>query len=302
MNEDGTPIVEQEANIEEPSTENISAADGGVGTTPDEVAELLNLPKPEKVEEEEEIDEDAEAAKAAEEAEAKEQAAKTEQEKAAADAKKAEDEAAKKTTTETAANEDVPTFELEVEDANGEKVTLKPGDKLEDVLKDFEPKNNGQIFQIIDDLHQLRAEKEKYDADAKVKAEEEAHTTALQEINDGWNKEIEALQGDKRIPVTTDDKHSERVDEVFKFMGEENAKREEDGRPFIRSFEDALDKLELRESKEAEAKKAKEEKELTKKKGAMVGGSSAPATSGAPVYKGGARNANEAIRHMGLLK
>lgn len=289
MNEDGTPIEENPA--DEPSTANIPASEGGETTTPEEVAELLHLEKPAPAEEEQEDEEDSEEPETPEEPEEPET---PENPETPPTPEKPEP------TPETP--EEAPTFELEVEDVNGEKFTLKPGDKLEDVLKDFEPKSNGQIFQIIDDLHQLRADKEKYDADAKVKAEEEAHATALKEINDSWDKEIEALQGSKRIPVTTDGKRSERVDEVFKFMGEENDKRAEDGRPFIRSFEDALDKLELKESKEAAAKKDKEEKELAKKKGAMVGGSSAPATSGAPVYKGGARNANEAIRSMGLIK
>jgi hypothetical protein len=67
------------------------------------------------------------------------------------------------------------------------------------------------------------------------------------------------------------------------------------------SFEDGLDKLELREHREKQVEATKEAKQATRKKGGMVGGSSAPATSGGPVYKGGARNANQALSSMGIL-
>lgn len=283
MNEDGTPIETQE-----PSTDNIPTSEGGETTTPEEVAELLHLDKPAPIEEEEpEVPEEPETPEETEQPEAPD---------------KPETQGAEKPTPTTDEAPEVPAFELVVEDTNGDKFTLKPGDNLEEVLKEFEPKSNGQIFKIIDDLQQLRADKAKYDTEQETKAAEDAHAAALKEINDSWDKEIETLQGSKRIPVTSDGSRPERVDEVFKFMGEENDKRADDGRPLLRSFEDALDKLELRESKEAESKKAKEEKDLTRKRGGLVGGSSAPATSGAPVYKGGARNANEAIRAMGLIK
>lgn len=297
MNEDGTPI--------EVSTDNIAAADGGVTTTPEEIAQLLNLPAPQKeVEAEEEAEEEEAVEKTPEELAAEKQA---EDDKLAAEederTKQAEAQAkTEKQPEKQTTQDDAPVFELEVEDANGEKYTLKPDDRLEDVLKDFEPKNNGQIFQIIDDLQKLRSEKTAFDEKTAQESEEAAHKAQIDEIQGGWNKEIEALQGQKRLEVTGDGKQSERVNEVFKFMGEENAKRMEDGRPLLSSFEDALDKLELRETREAEKQKAKEEKELQRKKGGMVGGSSAPVTNAGPVYKGGARNANEAIRSLGLLK
>jgi len=301
MNPDGTPIVEQEPNLEEPSTENISAADGGVGTTPDEVAELLNLPKPAVAADDEEVDEEAKA-----EAE-KAEALKAEEAKAAEDAKLESDRLEKEKADEAAklaaaGDADAPTFTLEIEDVNGEKITLNPDDDLEQALKDFEPKNNGQIFKILDDIHKLREDKAAYDQKQTADAAEAEKAEALSKINEGWDNEIKALQGDKRIPVSSDGKEDPRVKEVFDFMGKINDEREKDGRPPIRSFEDALDKLELQESKDAKIQKEKDEKDLAKKRGSVVGGSSAPATSGAPTYKGGARNANEAIRSLGLIK
>lgn len=301
MNEDGTTIVADPA--EEPSTDNIPASEGGESTTPEEVAELLHLDKPVATTDDDEVEETDEEkeAREAEEAEnarlAEEQEAK---DKEASDKLAAEEEA-KRVAAES--GEDEPQkFELEVEDVNGEKFTLKPGDDLEEVLKDFEPKNNGQIFKIIDDLNQLRDAKKAFDAAEATKTQEAEAEKQLADINAGWDKEISALQGTKRIPVTTDGKQPERVTQVFEFMGKENDKRVEDGRPLLRSFEDALDKLELQESKDEQAKKDKEEKELARKRGGIVGGSSAPATNGPPVYRGGARNANEALRQVGLIK
>jgi len=284
---------------EEISTENIKVEDGGVTTTPEEVAELLHLDKPakapEKTEEnEEESENETEEQKTAREAQ--EASDKVESDKVEADriSKEAED---KKPTEQT----DTPKFDLEVEDANGVKFNLKPGDDLETVLKDFEPKSNGQIFAILEKLNDLKSEKAKYDAEQSTKAQEAEHSERLVKIQSGWDSEIKSLQGQKRLELDTNGK-SERVDKVFDFMREENDKRIKDGRPLIQSFEDALDKMELRETKEEASKKAKEEKELARKKGSLVGGSSSPASSGAPVYKGGARNANEAARMLGLLK
>lgn len=289
MNSDGTPIESEEV-----STENIKAEDGGVTTTPEEVAELLNLKAPGKTEESDDEEESEETDDTNDTDNNNEDTDTTEDEEDI-------DVDTDKDDIKDTDGDEAPTFELEVEDVNGEKFTLKPGDDLETVLKDFEPKNNGQIFAILDKLHELKSQKAEYDKAQAEQAEEAQRAANVAEIQKGWDSEIKSLQGAKRLEVTTDGK-SERVDQVFKYMNEENDKRIKDGRPLIRSFEDALDKLELKETKETAANKAKEEKELTRKKGAMVGGSSAPATSGAPVYKGGARNSNEALRAMGILK
>lgn len=293
MNEDGTPIESEDV-----STDNISAENGGVTTTPDEVADILHLPK-QTVESEDEEDKEDES----EESEGdNESDGDKEEESDETDKPDEQIEDKADTSDKSDDNQDVPTFTLEVEDSLGEKFVLKPGDDLEEVLKDFEPKSNGQIFAILDKLNDLKIQKEAFDKEQAVKAQESETNQRMEAIQTGWNNEIKALQGAKRLEVTTDGKPSERVNEVFAYMGEENAKRAEDGRPLIQSFEDALDKLELKETKEAAAEKAKEEKELNRKKGGMVGGSSAPNTNSTPVYKGGARNSNEALRAMGILK
>lgn len=302
MNEDGTPI-EAAVEVADVSTDNISAADGGVTTTPEEVASVLNLPKVTVADDK--GDEDATDETDASDADDSADDAGDSTDSADDANTEAVVEPAEKVVETPVAPVDVASdtkqFELVVEDVNGEKITLKPGDDLEQALKDFEPKSNGQIFKIIDDFQQLRAEQKTFNDEQTTKAAEAEQAQELATIQSGWDKEIASLQGNKRVPVTVDGSANERVTQVFDFMGKENDARVADGRPLLRSFEDALDKLELRETKEAAAQAEKDAKELARAKGGVVGGSSAPATSGAPVYKGGARNANEALKSLGVI-
>jgi hypothetical protein len=277
MNEDGTPI---------------EAPEGGEAqtTTESEVLEIMGKTSAELEEtpaESEEVETpEAPVAEKTEEVEApKEETPKEEAPK---------EEAVVETPAET------PTFSVEVEDANGKKFTVTPDDNLEEVLAEFEPKNNGQVLQLMRDLDRLSGEKSKFEDSKAADEAEAAHAETISKIHESWDNEVTKLQGEKRLPL--DAKIEDRKAEVFKFMAEENDKRNEDGRPLLQSFEDALDKLELREGKEAKVAKAKAEKERTKQRGGLVGGSSAPATSGAPVYRSGsARNSNEALRELGLL-
>lgn len=270
----------------------------GESTTPEEVAQLLGLESP-KPDEGAGADKDDETGDEGADASADDGGDDADAEDEADEENDAEDQ---DSPTSTEVNTDEKQFTLEVEDANGTKFTLQPGDDLEKALADFEPKNNGQIFKVLQDLQKLETAKAEYDKEQETQAAESEKQQRIESIRGNWDKEIESLQGDKRLPVEADGKTSERVKEVFNFMSKENEKRVAAGRPLLESFEDALDKLELKESKDEADKKDKEERELAKRKGAMVGGSSAPASSGAPTYKGGARNANEALRSLGLLR
>ena len=282
--------MNENTDIIDVSIDNISAADGGVTTTPEEVAQLLNIKTVGKVE------------AVVDDEEEEEETNDTEDVADTADAPVVADKVDAPVENKTEDVVDVPKFEFEIEDASGDKFILKPGDNLEEVLKDFEPKNNGQIFAIIDKLNDLKVQKNQYDQEQATKSAQAETDAKIAAIHSGWDAEIKELQGSKRLEITTDGKPSARVDEVFKYMNEENARRMENGKPIIQSFEDALDKIELKESKEAAIEKAKEAKELNKKRGGMVGGSSASAVSASPSYKGGARNANEALRQFGLIK
>lgn len=240
-------------------------------------------------------------AKEAEESEGKEVEGEGEA-TAAEDEQEVEEEAPAKTDTQEVAATDGKDFSFTVEDANGTTYKVSPGDSIEDILKDFEPKNNGQIIAILDQLREAKDSQAKYEAEQKDEADQADRADRVANIQQGWNDEIKSLQADKRIPVTVKGKDNERVAEVYTFMAAENTKRIEAGRPTIGSFEDALDKLENIEGRQAKVEADKAEKETARKNGALVGGSSAPASNAVPVYKAGsARNVNQALRAQGLL-
>lgn len=291
MNEDDTTAAADTS----VNNDNINSEEGSV--TPDEVASVLNLPKAEATEDEseqeteegktEDTEEDTDGGDTSD-------GDDTESDKTAESQNK---DSAEDKQEETA---EAPTFTIEIEDANGKKFTVSPDDNLEDVLAEFEPKNNGQVLQLMRDLDRLSGEKSTYESQQAEAASEAERQELVTSIQKGWDDEITRLQGEKRLPL--DAKIDDRKQEVFKFMAEENEKREAENRPLLQSFEDALDKLELREEKEAKAQAAKDEKELNKRRGSLVGGSSAPATSGGKAYQpGSARNADEALRAAGLL-
>jgi hypothetical protein len=193
---------------------------------------------------------------------------------------------------------DAPDFSVTVEDGNGESHKIE---RIEDLPEDFEPKNNRQIMEILRDLSIKESEKSTYETDqanAKSEADKQERITNIQT---GWDEEVKSLQADKRIPVTTDPTKNERVEQIYKFMGEENTRRDARGLPPLVTIEDVLDKLEKQETSEAATKAASEAKETARKNGGLVGGSSAPATGNTPVYKGGAKNAAQALKMMSIL-
>lgn len=281
---------EETPNVEEHVVSNIDSEEGSV--TPQEVAEVMHI----KVTSPEEP-----AAPVADDKPAEEEPDEkpTDQAPVVAPPAPAAPDPAK---PEPVAPAETPSFALEVEDASGNKIVLNPGDDLEKALETFEPKSNGQIFQIIHDFMQKEADAKGFEAEQVTRQEQEAKEAKIAEIQTGWDKEVESLIASKRLTATADGKN-ERVDAVFKYMTEENSKRITEGRPTIQSFEDALDKLELREKSAAEADAAKKAKEETRKRGALVGGASSPATgSGAPAYvPRSANTANEALKVMGIL-
>lgn len=271
----------------------------GEGTTPEEVAQVLkssgmNLPT---TDEEEGDSPDKEDDKPSEDKPQDDEDAEAEE------VEEAEDEAKKppqRGTPPSQETTDEDKYSFQVEDANGTTYKITADANLENVLEDFEPKNNGQIISILDQLRgvkELKAADEAQAADDSAKAERQARAD---ELLKSWGDEATALQTDKRIPEGKDGQA--RIDQVYKFMSKENTARIKANRPTLNSFEDALDKLENQEARDKVVADAKADKTQARKNGALVGGSSAPATSSAtPVYKGGAKNANQALRSMGLL-
>lgn len=193
-------------------------------------------------------------------------------------------------TTETATDE--PDFSFTVEDANGVSYKVGPDDKMEDVLADFDPKNNGQLLDVLDKLREAKENQATHYREQSEHQAEADKTERVATIQQGWENEF------KQLNIKDDDRKAE----IYKYMGEENDKRQAAGRPMIASVEDAKLGLEAREAVAAKELAAKDAKETARKNGSLVGGSSAAASGGSPVYQAGsARNSNQALKALGLL-
>jgi hypothetical protein len=177
---------------------------------------------------------------------------------------------------------------IEVEDGDG--VTHKIS-QIEDLPADFTPKNNRQIIEIVSQLTKLDNQREanevKAASEAEVKAQADIQTAQFK----SWDTEIGALAKDKRIEATNTD----RINDVFGYMNEINAARTKAGNPnLVTSFEDALDKFEAKESKDAAIAAEKNGNDLAKQKSAIIGKSSAAAGGDTYVYRAGsARNIDD---------
>jgi hypothetical protein len=160
---------------------------------------------------------------------------------------------------------------IEVEDAEG--VTHKIS-KIEDLPEDFQLKNNRQGLEIMRQLDKLEGKieaREAERADAAAKAEQAA---TEQEQFTAWDKEVENLSKEKRIELGD----TERINEVFGYMNEINNARREAGNPnLITSFEDALDKFEVKEAADKAEADKKNDNERAKAKASVIGRSSAAA-------------------------
>lgn len=177
---------------------------------------------------------------------------------------------------------------IEVEDGDG--VTHKIS-TIEDLPADFTPKNNRQIIEIVSNLAKLDAQREANELQATQDAETAAVTETQNQQYASWDKEITELAKDKRIEVTNTD----RVNDVFGYMNEINSARTKAGNPnLVTSFEDALDKFEAKEAKDAAATAEKNGNDLAKQKSGLIGKSSAAAGSDTYVYRAGsARNIDD---------
>jgi hypothetical protein len=296
---DSAPAVNPNAGAADLS-EGLPANDpNGEGTSHEEVAKVLKTSGvdigDEIVDEEEGDDPDKVSAPAAEEEKSEDDA------DTADDDKEKENKpvpAAKADDTPDADTEDKYSFEIE--DANGVTFKIAVGATMEQILAEFEPKNNGQVIDILHRLGKLETQKTADEAQAADDAAKAERSEAASKILEGWGEEAKELQAQKRIPAGEDG--DKRIDEVYKYMADENETRMKAGKATLNTFEDALDKLENKEAREAKVEQDKADKDTARKNGSLVGGSSAPASSPQPVYaRGSARNVNDAIKKMGLL-
>lgn len=177
---------------------------------------------------------------------------------------------------------------IEVQDADG--VTHKIS-VIEDLPEDFSPKSNRQALEILSQLSKLETQREAAAASAATAAE----TAALKETQDAqfksWDAEVAELAKTERLDTT----NTERINDVFGYMNEINAARAKAGNPnLITSFEDALDKFEVKEARDKSEADAKNGNDTAKAKSALIGKSSASAGGDTYVYRAGsARNIDE---------
>lgn len=182
---------------------------------------------------------------------------------------------------------------LEVEDAEGKKYQIS---KSTDLPRDFTPKDNAQVIEILEGLADLKQRQAQMDTEA-AKAEEQAKATASQQEQiASWDAEIAALQADGRIdkpkaapnsPEFLNDPAVKRADQVFKFMEQENQRRVTTNTAPIRSFADALDKIELAEYRAAKVEAEKQELQTAKQKSGLIGRTSGGGGNEPPVYVAG---------------
>lgn len=170
---------------------------------------------------------------------------------------------------------------IEIEDAEG--VTHKIS-QIEDLPEDFAPKNNRQIIEIVSQLAKLDGQREQAAIAAEERAQQEAITQTRNEQFASWDAEIAELGKQKRVDIAD----SERLDSVFAYMNEVNSARIKAGNPnLVTSFEDALDKFEVKEAKDSAAAAKQSDNERAKAKASLIGRSSAAANSEPYVYRAG---------------
>lgn len=204
---------------------------------------------------------------------------------------------------------------VDVQDREGKTVRITLEDGIPD---DFTFKNDKGLYEVMDAIKEMRdikasreAEIEKFNAD---KMEHEAASKSNQDILDGWNTEIQDLMDSgvmtapKAPPANGTEYTAEEIEgdpalqqmnAVFDFMKTENVKRTADGKTPLRSYGTAFSLLQNSEKVKADAEatkqaeeEAKAKAELTKKRGAMVGGTSSQSgdSKGYTYRRGSAKN------------
>lgn len=191
---------------------------------------------------------------------------------------------------------------IEVKNSEGKDVKLifdptNPNSFLPD---DFTFKDDKQLFEILAakqemaDLYKERSQDfETQTKEASEKASAEAATKAQ---NEGWDAEIENLvaaglldepkvkPGDKGF---MDDPAVQKIDNVFKWLGAHNTKLRSEGKAQITSFGTALSLMNKEVADKDAADKKKADNAEAKRRGALVGGTSAASGGDKKVYRAG---------------
>ena len=182
---------------------------------------------------------------------------------------------------------------IEVEDAEGNKFTIR---NVNDIPEDFVPKNNRQVFEILDQLNDLKQqEKENATKAAENAARKDAEEKRQAQIN-AWDAEVDELitlgmlDKPKAQPGTDaflKDPAIQKIQSVFKFMGEQNEQRTKENKQPIGTFSLALNMYQKVEDEKAKQAAIKQENQEAKIKASLIGGNSSTGAAQASVYKAG---------------
>lgn len=197
---------------------------------------------------------------------------------------------------------------VKVKNADGELVQISLEEGVPD---DFQFFSDEQLWFALDSFNEMRQIKAEREAEItkslEAKAAAESDQKTMQTTTAGWANEIQELidagfiekaakpPADGKLYTPEEvaaDPGLKKTQDVFEYMKAENTERAKNGKPALTSFTAAFVQLKKQaDDKEATDRQA-QAANLTKQRGAMVGGTSAPvSTDKGYVYKrGSARN------------
>lgn len=183
------------------------------------------------------------------------------------------------------------------------RITLDDG--IPDDIRFRDDKQLAEVLDALNEMRDIRNQRQaEYDENLQKAEQSETQQNNQQQLARQWDQEIVDLQTagllDKQLAPPKDpkgysaeevaaDPALQRIDNIFTFMAEENNRRSGEGKPLLASFASAFNLYQRQESQIEEQKRAQQEDEAVKRKGAMVGGGAGGSakTGKGYVYKAG---------------
>lgn len=180
------------------------------------------------------------------------------------------------------------------------KLVYDPENPGSFVPDDFAFKSDKQLSEILEAKFEManlyKDRKAEIDAKVAEKTQEETVAKTQEEQLKAWDDEIadliesgvlEAPKVGPDDPKFKEDPTAQKLDAVFKYLAETNAKRAEEGKTPIRSFGTAFTMFEKAEALKVAEEAKKKDNEDAKKKASLIGGSSASGGTEVAAYKPG---------------
>lgn len=209
----------------------------------------------------------------------------------------AEASAAKETEQEAQAPQEVDTSDLWVEFTDDNDKTYKIGVN-DPIPADIAFASDAQLAELMEARQEMKSELANRNAEHDKGQAESAAKEAQAAQESAWDAEIQDLMSAGLLEPPTakptdknylEDPAIQKVSEVFQFMAKQNADRAREGKQPITSFGTAFTLYSNDKAKLETAIKEKEEADATKKRGALIGGSSSTSggSGGENLYKQG---------------